>query len=297
MTSTSTQPTARNAKTESFVCPNCDGGLRYDAKRDKFLCTFCGYEGDIQAVANNIREYSFGDYQRRESESIPFVGISVAACNHCGSQITFSEQQIATVCPMCGSTQVDVAKQKMGIPPEGIIPFKVDNQAADVEAVGPFDTIHKLKPYAPEYLAGSHAEVYTQKAHECFETAKIQMVATMQELAESDICRRFDTVRSVFVTPKYTGVTYKHVLLPVWSSLFGYSGKSYRYTVNGETGKVVGQRPYSIPKIVRAVVIVLAITCIVGGLIFCGDASAATSPPSPVSAVSLGNNPVVVSEI
>lgn len=351
-------------QTENFICPNCGGVLRHDIKKDKFLCGSCGYEGELQAVVENVREYDFGDYVRRELESVPFIGEAVAECQNCGSTVTFGEFETATTCPMCGSTQISIAKQKTGIPPEGIIPFKVDRQEAgqkfrmwvkklwfapnklktsvqegslkgkfvpfwtydtdafatytgeggkhrrvkdkdgkehtvtdwystsgvveqsfddilvcaskgesarDADDVGPFNTIGDLRPYALEYLSGYQAEVYSIKADEGFETAKQRIEPELEHLADLEIRHRFDTSRSVRIFPKYTNVTYKHVLLPVWSSLFGYSGKTYRYVVNGATGKVHGQRPYSAVKIVVAVVIALAV--IIGAyLLFTRDA-------------------------
>lgn len=85
---------------ESFICPNCGGGLGHDQKKDKFLCSSCGYEGEISAVAESVQEYSFEDYPARESESVAFVGMSVAVCGNCGCEVTFSDKQIATICPM-----------------------------------------------------------------------------------------------------------------------------------------------------------------------------------------------------
>lgn len=339
-------------QTENFICPNCGGKLKHDISKDKFLCSSCGYEGELQAVVESVREFDFGDYARRESESVPFIGEAVAECHNCGSMVTFGEFETATTCPMCGSTQISAAKQKAGIPPEGIIPFKVDKQEAgqkfrmwvkklwfapnklktsvqegslkgkfvpfwtfdtdafatytgeggryrkvkdedgkehtetdwystsgvveqsfddilvcagkgesmqDANDVGPFDTIGALRPYAPEYLSGYQAEVYSIKADEGFETAKQRIENELEQLADQEIRFHFDTSRRVQIFPKYTNVTYKHVLLPVWTSLFGYSGKTYRYVVNGATGKVHGQRPYSAVKIVAAIVITLAV--------------------------------------
>ena len=68
----------------------------------------------------------------------------------------------------------------------------------------------------------------------------------------------YDTSEVESLTTKYSNVTYKHVLLPLWSSAFGYKGKTYKYLINGETGKVSGDRPYSTIKITLAVVGVIA---------------------------------------
>ncbi len=43
--------------------------------------------------------------------------------------------------------------------------------------------------------------------------------------------------------------TFKHILLPAWLGAFRYRGKVYRLCVNGRTGLVQGERPYSAWKI------------------------------------------------
>ena len=58
-------------------------------------------------------------------------------------------------------------------------------------------------------------------------------------------------------------LTFKHVLLPVWLAAYRYRGKSFRFVVNGRTGSVEGERPYSAVKIAIAV----ALALIVAGLI------------------------------
>jgi hypothetical protein len=54
-------------------------------------------------------------------------------------------------------------------------------------------------------------------------------------------------------------ITFKHVLLPVWMAAYRYKGKSYRFVVNGQTGRVQGERPWSAVKIAIAVIIGLAL--------------------------------------
>ena len=44
----------------------------------------------------------------------------------------------------------------------------------------------------------------------------------------------------------YSDETFKHILLPIWMAAYKYGGKSYRFLVNGQTGEVQGERPYSV---------------------------------------------------
>ena len=65
-------------------------------------------------------------------------------------------------------------------------------------------------------------------------------------------------------------VTFKHVLLPGWLAAYKYRGQSYRFVVNGQTGKVQGERPWSWVKITIAVI--LAAIVIGAGLYLYGMA-------------------------
>ena len=54
-------------------------------------------------------------------------------------------------------------------------------------------------------------------------------------------------------------LTFKHVLLPVWLAAYRYRGRSFRFVINGRTGAVQGERPYSTIKIVLAILLGLLI--------------------------------------
>ena len=59
-------------------------------------------------------------------------------------------------------------------------------------------------------------------------------------------------------------VTFKHILLPVWLAAYKYRGKTYRFVVNGQSGKVQGERPWSAWKIAVAVVLGLIVAGAIG---------------------------------
>jgi hypothetical protein len=61
-----------------------------------------------------------------------------------------------------------------------------------------------------------------------------------------------------------SALTFKHVLLPVWLAAYRYRGKSYRFVVNGRTGRVQGERPWSALKITFAVILGALAAGIVG---------------------------------
>lgn len=57
------------------------------------------------------------------------------------------------------------------------------------------------------------------------------------------------------IDTQISDVTFKHILLPIWLAAYKYRGQSYQFVVNGRTGRVQGERPYSAWKIAFAVVI------------------------------------------
>ena len=47
----------------------------------------------------------------------------------------------------------------------------------------------------------------------------------------------------------HLGVTFKHLLLPIWLATYRYRDQLYQILVNARTGEVQGRRPYSVWKI------------------------------------------------
>ncbi len=118
-----------------------------------------------------------------------------------------------------------------------------------------------LRSYAPEYLSGFNAECYTIELKDALVTAHDHMDDHMRELVRREVLRRYDRVSSIVINPRYQDETYKHVLLPIYSSAYHYGDKLYHLLINGQTGEVQGEYPKSVVKIAIAVIlcIILAI--------------------------------------
>lgn len=57
----------------------------------------------------------------------------------------------------------------------------------------------------------------------------------------------------------YSDITFKHILLPIWTSAYRYKGKVYRFLINARTGEVQGERPWSWIKIGCAILVVVTV--------------------------------------
>lgn len=124
-----------------------------------------------------------------------------------------------------------------------------------VEPLEPWD-LQGLRPYGPDYLAGFESELYQVPVAAAYAEAQ----AVMREVIAGDVRRAIggdqQTIDRMEVT--FGAPSFKQVLLPVWVAAFQFLGRPYRFAVNGRTGEVHGERPWSAWKIGFAVLAALA---------------------------------------
>ncbi|NNF17622.1 MAG: primosomal protein N' (replication factor Y) - superfamily II helicase [Gammaproteobacteria bacterium] len=122
------------------------------------------------------------------------------------------------------------------------------------DSLRPWD-LQNLTPYNEKYLSGFQAEIYQVEVDQGFDMA----VEVMDSMIRNDIARDIggDQQRIHNVDTRHSSTTFKHLLLPVWSAGFTFRDKTYRFVVNGRTGKVQGERPYSFWKIAGAAIAAL----------------------------------------
>lgn len=122
--------------------------------------------------------------------------------------------------------------------------------------LGAFDT-DELVPYRAEYLAGWAAEEYQIDLLQGWDQAHQRVVDTQYRRCSGDVPG--DTQRGLRVQNEIHDVRWKLVLLPVWSLVYSFRGKNFAVLVNGQTGQVAGEAPYSWVKIFFAVLAVVAV--------------------------------------
>jgi hypothetical protein len=121
---------------------------------------------------------------------------------------------------------------------------------ADVEHLTPWD-LDNLVEFREDFLAGFRAEKYQVDLRAGFDVARQMMEGPIHQTIRGDIGG--DVQQISRVDTSYHDVTFKHLLLPVWLSAYTYRDKVYRLLINARTGELRGQRPYSVWKIVLAV--------------------------------------------
>ena len=130
------------------------------------------------------------------------------------------------------------------------------NRLADLE---PWD-LEQLKPYNPAFLSGFKAQRYQVDLAKGFERAKEVMLPVIESDVRADIGG--DEQRIDSLDTEYRETTFKHLLLPVYAGAYRFNNKLFQIVVNGRTGEIQGDRPYSVWKIVLLVVAVLLLILI-----------------------------------
>jgi LSD1 subclass zinc finger protein len=114
-----------------------------------------------------------------------------------------------------------------------------------------------LVPYNDKYLSGFRSESYQLDLAAGLEEAKNIMEPVIYTSIRRDIGG--DEQRIFTANTAYHDITFKHILLPIWISSYRFKEKVYRFLINGQTGEVQGERPWSAIKIIAAVLVAIAI--------------------------------------
>jgi DNA-directed RNA polymerase subunit RPC12/RpoP len=129
----------------------------------------------------------------------------------------------------------------------------------------------ELASYDPGYLSGHKAQTYQVTLEEGFEQFKQYAGNVIRRDCEEDIGG--DRQRVDSMDTNYSAVTFKHILVPVYAGAYRFNNKVYQIIINGRTGEVQGERPYSklkigclIAAIIGAILFFILLASIIGAL-------------------------------
>jgi hypothetical protein len=129
--------------------------------------------------------------------------------------------------------------------------------------VEPFPT-PDVVPYDTAFLSGHVVEHYRVVLLEAAQQSQAQMHAKLEQMCAARIPG--DTYRNLVISPVYSGRTFKHVLVPVWLLTYNYGAKAYQVIANGYTGKIAGEHPYSIWKILLLVLLAIVVVVVLASM-------------------------------
>jgi len=119
----------------------------------------------------------------------------------------------------------------------------------DIAGIQPFN-LDELVGFSPDFLAGWIALTYDYPLADASLQAREHIISKVKRSLASEVDpgrvkRNFD-----FGAGKWSGLTYKLALLPIYIGNYQFQGQRYRLFVNGQTGKVFGKKPLDMVKMV-----------------------------------------------
>jgi DNA-directed RNA polymerase subunit RPC12/RpoP len=118
-----------------------------------------------------------------------------------------------------------------------------------------------LTPYDPSFLAGFVAEEYRVDLPTGWQKARALIQSAVNAACADAVPG--DTHRFLNVRTAFSQMRFRHTLLPLWIAAYEYRNRSYRFLVNGQTGEIHGEAPFSPWKIAAAVLLALAIALVI----------------------------------
>jgi len=123
-------------------------------------------------------------------------------------------------------------------------------------SLGTWDT-SRSKPFDEHYLSGFESEEYSIGLDSSYEVAQAKMNVIIRRDIRRDIGG--DRQQIDHMQTEYTDTTFKNALFPVWMTHFRFKNKDYYYAINGQSGEISGERPYSYTKILLLIGSLLAL--------------------------------------
>lgn len=320
-----------------FVCPQCGGRMAFNPSSQRLECGYCGHRATILSAMQEglvVEESDFVITMATLKGHVIPQGVRTIKCQGCQAEL-ISSDALTAHCPYCGSAHVVEAVVQAQVLPEGLIPFAVDEQAANRRLVawlgrsmrirpsrvarvrglylplwtfdligavswravesssqgggwaltgvvdgslfqsggqvyggthnfiiddirvpashllahrlsGAFDTFEfeGVVPYDPAYLADQPATRYDVAVSDASLLARRKVLDEARRKARIQAEIHMREVRDFQITPTNLAVqSYKLLLVPFWLGNYRVEDETYSVLVNGQTGRVTGERP------------------------------------------------------
>lgn len=122
--------------------------------------------------------------------------------------------------------------------------------------------LNDLLEYEPKFLAGQQAQAYDLPLDRAWKIAR----DTMRELIRKECRQGASTkkIRNFSMSLDFSDESWRYILLPVYIAIYHYQGESYQVMVNGQTGKISGQRPADWLKIWLVILAIMSPSLLTG---------------------------------
>lgn len=291
------------AETRSVRCQNCNAISVFDPKHVAQRCDFCGSpaivpveEQQAPIRPSSLLPFTFPEAKVRDQMRrwyatrwfapnrlkraaitdtvhgvyLPYWTFDAQAHADWTAESGYHYYVTETYRDAQGNTQTRQVQRTRWVPSSGslnhffddeLVPASRGVRADLLRKIEPFPTTTDLRPYDPGYLAGWVVEQYQIDLVAAAQHSRQIMDGKLRSLCASEVPG--DTHRNLHVRSLYSGQTFKHILAPVWLLSYAYGRKSFQVVVNGATGAMAGERPYSWVKITLAVLAGIILVAII----------------------------------
>jgi len=121
----------------------------------------------------------------------------------------------------------------------------------DLAVIEPFD-LKVAEEFSPEHLAGWTTILYNRPVSDASLLARQKVMKGLRSQIYESVEMGRDKRKLRIGGGNWSGLAYQHVLLPIWIGAFRFQGKNYKIFVNGQSGKVGGDKPRDTVKLIFA---------------------------------------------
>lgn len=113
---------------------------------------------------------------------------------------------------------------------------------SELASIEPFNLV-EVREFKDEYLAGWPTIIYDRPLADASLLAREKVIKRLRPQLYNLAALGKEKRNLSLNGSNWSGMTFKHILLPLWIGAYRYQGRDYRLLVNGQTGKVGGYKP------------------------------------------------------
>jgi predicted RNA-binding Zn-ribbon protein involved in translation (DUF1610 family) len=286
------QPTGLDNSSKIFHCNSCGSNTAVEADKTRFICPFCSSENVNEEAYESkaIRPFGVLPFKIAKKEAmekftgwikkgffapgnlkrlakldglrsvyLPFWTYDANTDSDWTANAGYYYYETEHYTDNNGNAQTRQVRKTRWVPVNGYFSHHFNDvlvlgshglSQSFVERIYPFE-LDSVMNYDARYLLGHDSEIYQKDVREGFGVADGIMDAEIRH----SIVRQIpgDTYSNLNVNTHKHGITFKHILLPIWIAAYKYNGKVFQFMVNGQTGKISGKKPVAVWKVVALI--------------------------------------------
>ncbi len=130
-----------------------------------------------------------------------------------------------------------------------------------MDSVEPYQ-MDGMKNFSLTYLPGFMAERFDVDMKDDKERTNKRVENTLSAAVQKTI--KHDEIESKTETFSYSNEKVNYALMPVWLLITKWQDKEYKFAMNGQTGKMIGDLPISVPKFLMVILPIFAAILAIG---------------------------------